>query len=1358
MKKQFLLVVILYQVQVFAQFSEQLRLSSPVRFPYSNMSGDIDLDGDIDLAATSGDKLYWYENLGDNTFALEQLIGSHPGIKSVFLSDLDLDGDQDFLLTACNLFSVSTIEDYVLWIENTGSGTFGPVVYISQQHEAKRAVYAMAADLDGDGDPDIISASEKDNKIAWHENLGGGSFGVQVVLTDTAYLAKEVFTADLDNDGDLDILSASFNDDKIAWFENLGGSFGPMQIISTTCDGAMAVVAGDLDGDLDIDVVSCSYNSDKIIWFENTGGGLFSSEQIISSTILKPQTLALFDVDYDLDLDVISGSRGDSKIAWHENSGGGVFVVEHVLSDSSLRPESVRTGDFNSDGLMDIVSASYQFHGHEWFQNMGGGVFATSYNLSTSVAQNYGVCAIDLDNDGALEALSVSYSENSVGWYHNKGEHFNTQRLITNSLLGASDVMGADIDNDGDNDVVACGSSANTIIWYENSGSASFIAEHIVDQTFLSPRVIFTIDIDLDLDIDILVGGTGDEVALYENLGGGVFAPKIVLGTPNDVHGIHAADLDNDGDIDVVATSYIDDEVIWYENLSGLTFGSGTVISSSSSNALRVYADDMDGDGDNDIIIASNLAGIPNYFENLGAGNFAPVVFPGIDGTNTALSSISSVDINDDGLNDILATSGTAFIWRENLGNGSFALAQVINDIPFDMSGRDSWAEDMDSDGDQDVLCAAVSGEVLLFENLFYNPKQIRGTIFIDYNENGMRDSNDVGMLLSQVTTNPFNGFSYTYATGKYILNFVDAPNALYTIEPDILDNWYITTDSMAYHVLIDSSFTFVDSLDFGFFPDTLIHEVNTELIGGYAKCNTTPKYWINIQNTGTIIPSGIVQLTLDSNVAFLGSIPSADSVVFNTIYWSFSDIYYFNSSLIEVQVQMPSVLDIGDTMVSYVQAQVVDTNGVVAYISSDSLSQVLVCAYDPNDKNSEPIGADSLGYVPMNTFTLDYTVRFQNTGTATATDVLIKDQLDANLDWESLQYLASSDTVEISVNATGEITFLFDNIMLPDSNSNEPASHGFIKYRIDLLPGLSEGTSVYNTANIYFDENEAIITNTKINTLLCFPAYTYFPSSEICFEDSLSIFGDYVSDAGVYYDTLQNSYGCDSILVQSITEFPEVLITDLGSNTICEGDSILFFSSYLKDAGIYNHTLQNINGCDSVVSMQMQLNALPLVYINPPGFDSICLYSGNFLLSGLPVGGVFSGNGISSDHFEPSIAGIGNHTVFYEFTDTDGCKGKDSVLIYVDACLGIKESNKGGLSIYPNPASNFVRINFGNIIQSSYYIHIYNLLGEVVYSGQCISMQEIEINLADFVTGSYYISIGNENMTEILRSILVVD
>jgi hypothetical protein len=147
----------------------------------------------------------------------------------------------------------------LLCISLAASAQAAPVPFSTQQvisTEAEGATSVFAADVDGDGDLDVLSASETDDEIAWYENTGGaGSFGTQEIISTAADGARSVFAADLDGDGDLDVLSASYEDDKIAWYENTNGegSFAAQPAISTAADGATSVFAADLDRDGDLD-------------------------------------------------------------------------------------------------------------------------------------------------------------------------------------------------------------------------------------------------------------------------------------------------------------------------------------------------------------------------------------------------------------------------------------------------------------------------------------------------------------------------------------------------------------------------------------------------------------------------------------------------------------------------------------------------------------------------------------------------------------------------------------------------------------------------------------------------------------------------------------------------------------------------------------------------------------------------------------------------------------------------------------------------------------------------------------------------------------------------------------------------
>lgn len=141
--------------------------------------------------------------------------------------------------------------------------------------------------------------------------------------------------------------------------------------------------------------------------------------------------------------------------------------------------------------------------------------------------------------------------------------------------------------------------------------------------------------------------------------------------------------------------------------------------------------------------------------------------------------------------------------------------------------------------------------------------------------------------------------------------------------------------------------------------------------------------------------------------------------------------------------------------------------------------------AYDPNDKRPFPLGYGSNHYITANTV-LDYQIRFQNTGTDTAFTVVVRDTLSDFLDITTLQAGSSSHPYSYFVHGDNVqvVDFVFQNIQLPDSNVNEPASHGFIQFSIHQKNANPLGTIIENTAGIYFDFNEAVITNTTMHQI----------------------------------------------------------------------------------------------------------------------------------------------------------------------------------------------------------------------------------------------------------------------------------
>jgi uncharacterized repeat protein (TIGR01451 family) len=139
--------------------------------------------------------------------------------------------------------------------------------------------------------------------------------------------------------------------------------------------------------------------------------------------------------------------------------------------------------------------------------------------------------------------------------------------------------------------------------------------------------------------------------------------------------------------------------------------------------------------------------------------------------------------------------------------------------------------------------------------------------------------------------------------------------------------------------------------------------------------------------------------------------------------------------------------------------------------------------SYDPNDKLAYPLGYGSAHYVEANT-DIEYRIRFQNTGNDTAYTVVLLDTLSSYLDPGTFVAGTASHPYTYEIFENGMLRFTFDNIDLPDSTTNEPASNGFVEFTISQMPDLPLGTVIENQAAIYFDQNPPIFTNTTFHTI----------------------------------------------------------------------------------------------------------------------------------------------------------------------------------------------------------------------------------------------------------------------------------
>jgi hypothetical protein len=663
---------------------------------FSVYAGDVDRDGDLDVLSASKDKVAWYENLdGKGTFGDQRIIATAGfGYSSVSAGDVDGDGDLD-------VFSASYDDDKVAWYENLdGKGTFGNQRVITTA--ADGAVSMYTGDVDGDGDQDVISASRNDRKIAWYENTDGkGTFGAQRVIITSAGSAGfnwSMYAGDVDGDGDLDVLSASASagDSKIAWYENTDGkgTFGAQRVITNTAAYiGRSVYAGDIDGDGDVDVLTTSpvYGGDSTVeWYENTDGkGTFGTQRVIATAADRAKSVYAGDLDGDGDVDVLATSYRigqarvlDYKTAWYENTDGkGTFGTQHVImiSPAADLPTSVNAADVDGDGDLDVLSASYHDDKVAWYENMDGqGTFGKQRIITTAANGARSVYASDVDGDGDLDVLSASHvygGGNTIAWYENtdgKGT-FGNQRVITTRVNGARSVYAGDVDGDGDLDVLSASRYDNKVAWYENTdGKGTFGNQRVITTAADRAHTVYAGDVDGDGDLDVLSASYSPygQISWYENTDAkGNFGPQRVITTAAGGPSMYVGDVDGDGDLDVLSTSYnTAGKITWFENSDGKgTFANSHVVTTALIGAWTVYAGDVDGDGDLDVI--SDGDNKIAWYENTdGKGTFgAPRVIatPFIDGP------VHAGDMDGDGDLDVLSAHGNAdkIAWYENLSN-----------------------------------------------------------------------------------------------------------------------------------------------------------------------------------------------------------------------------------------------------------------------------------------------------------------------------------------------------------------------------------------------------------------------------------------------------------------------------------------------------------------------------------------------------------------------------------------------------------------------------------------------------------------------------------------------------------------
>jgi uncharacterized repeat protein (TIGR01451 family) len=584
--------------------------------------------------------------------------------------------------------------------------------------------------------------------------------------------------------------------------------------------------------------------------------------------------------------------------------------------------------------------------------------------------------------------------------------------------------------------------------------------------------------------------------------------------------GVFVADFNGDGYADVLSLWELDDKKIaWYQNVDGTgDFGEQQIIyvEAIGESIVSICAADLNGDGFQDVVFTSSDGA--KWLKNLdGFGNFSPP--QEIVNTSEYFKSACSGDFDADGDEDILTFGISGMKWFENKdGLGGEWAENYIAGGTF----RSVKIDDINSDGYLDIISNSVysDNKIAIFENvngtgvfekklapddgdvvssgdingdgsidivsilqnkiawLINHSVQIISRCFLDFNENGIYDSLDIGLNNQLVTLEPNSDFFWSDEIGQinYHVSLGD-----YSLEYYPSQIWMPTTPvSQSVQVTNAGEIIFVD---FGVKPSFQNPQAAVTLTSAPTRCGFTVPFWLHYENTGTQIADGIVSLELDPLVTYVSASPAPDSIDGNQYFWHFQDLNPTWSNQINLELEMPDVTFQGE-FIEMTSKVILQEGGANIYEGSHTFSSQINCSYDPNDKLVEPNIPGEENYT-LSGDTLIYTIRFQNTGTDTAINIRIEDILDNNLNWSTFRVMAASHAYEVYLNGNGRVVFKFDDIYLPDSTTNEIASHGFIKYRIQALGGLPENTSIPNSAKIFFDFNPPVLTNVVSNILV---------------------------------------------------------------------------------------------------------------------------------------------------------------------------------------------------------------------------------------------------------------------------------
>lgn len=669
------------------------------------------------------------------------------------------------------------------------------------------------------------------------------------------------------------------------------------------------------------------------------------------------------------------------------------------------------------------------------------------------------------------------------------------------------------------------------------------------------------------------------------------------------------------------------------------------------------------------------------------------------------------------------------------------------------------------------------------------NPNFITGTTYQDLNANQVQNTNEGNYPNVMVEVQPGPLFFYSDSSGDYT---AVTDTGIYSVSIPNPPLYYSVGPGS--HIANFNAYGQIDSLNhFGLVPTPNINDLRVDLA---PSINFRPGfnsgYWLTYSNVGTNTLSGTVTLVYDDSLTYTTSSVTPTSVSGTTLTWNFSNLAPTESESIWIGFTVPVTLPLGHVLNSVATVNPI-TGDNIPSDNIDSLVHITSGSYDPNDKLVSPSGILRPAQV-ASTFPLEYTVRFQNTGTDTAFTVIIQDQLSSNLDLSTFEMIGASHPYSVSTDGQGKMEWRFDQILLPDSTTNQLGSRGFVKFRIAPLTTLVVGDSIPNHAAIYFDFNAPIYTNTAITRIesLVLTATATAPTSCFNLQDGTASGSVNVTDPSLSYSidglNFQSSpdfaglapgtytlwatdvYG-DTVVSNSfmITAPPAISVSGVVTqHPVCFGDSTgeiqltasggtgsLSYSSdslsflpfpLLSDlpAGTWYAWVQDANGCVEK-SAAMTVIDPPAIAVSAVATDEI-IGTMNGTIEVTASGGTGSLNySLDGTTFQSSNLFTGLATGSYTVTVEDSMGCSQTFDIDVLSSTGIQDQVEEPYTFHPNPFVDQFTVTLGGAALSGAW-EVLDLEGRSIFAGTFDQQKRLTLERGELPAGIYFMRIEIAN------------